>query len=258
MSITKRSAQHERDGAEQQDAVLFRALVERVDDVGIIAVDAGGFVRSWNIGAAKLTEYRRSDILGRHISVLFPVEGSDAAGPAQTYSTQPSAHRFEQRSWLVRKSGSRFWAEIIFSPLRENERDEPSGYAVFLRDRTEDHATTIAQRRLTSILEGTTDLVAFADRDGRLLYLNDAGRRLLEMGVEEDISTVRITELHPDWSAGVLLREAIPTAIEAGHWSGETAFLTRSGREVPTHQVALAHRSQWNIRFPLHDRTRYY
>jgi PAS domain S-box-containing protein len=133
-------------------------------------------------------------------------------------------------------------ADVTFSAIL-NEEGQPSCYAVIARDRSERKETEEAQRRLTTILEGTTDLVSFSDRDGRILYVNDAGRAMLGIGDNEDISALTIPDVHPSWATGLLLREGIPTAAEKGSWSGETALLTRDGREIPVHQVLLAHRA---------------
>ena len=99
------------------------------------------------------------------------------------------------------------------------------------------------RRRLTAILEATTDFVAMGHADGRVEYYNQAARRMLGIAEREDISTIRIADTHPAWAARLVLEEAIPTAIRDGIWSGETALLGRAGREIPVLQVIIAHRS---------------
>ncbi len=101
-----------------------------------------------------------------------------------------------------------------------------------------------AMGRLTAILESTTDLVGIAGADRRVLYLNRAGRTMLGIGEDEDISTGDLTQGHPEWARAFILREAIPAAVRDGVWSGETALLQRDGREVPVSQVILAHRGR--------------
>ena len=100
------------------------------------------------------------------------------------------------------------------------------------------------QARLTAILEATTDFVATADPEGQVLYCNRAGRRMLGLGDEEDVTGVRIGDTHPAWAAAIVWTEGIPAALRAGVWSGETAFLSRDGREIPVSQVILAHLSR--------------
>lgn len=99
------------------------------------------------------------------------------------------------------------------------------------------------QKRLTAILEGTSDMVSSADTEGRVLYMNQAGRRLLGIGEFEDISGYQIPDFSPAWANDIILGQGIPTAIQTGIWSGETAMLHRDGREIPVSQVIIAHKS---------------
>jgi PAS domain S-box-containing protein len=97
--------------------------------------------------------------------------------------------------------------------------------------------------RQIAILEATSDFVAMSHADGRVTYYNRAARRLLGIGEEEDISAIRIAETHPEWAGRIVMNEAIPAAIREGIWSGETALLSRDGREIPVLQVIIAHKS---------------
>ncbi|MEK6814630.1 MAG: ATP-binding protein [Nitrospirota bacterium] len=104
-------------------------------------------------------------------------------------------------------------------------------------------AAEAARARLTAILEATTDFVATADAEGLVLYYNAAARRMLGIGGDEDIRAIRIPDTHPAWANKVVLGEGLPTAIRDGVWSGETALLSRDGREIPVSQVIIAHKA---------------
>ncbi|MGA8863560.1 MAG: ATP-binding protein [Gallionella sp.] len=95
--------------------------------------------------------------------------------------------------------------------------------------------------RLTSVLEATTDLVSMADPQGRIIYLNRAGRSLLGIGVDAELTAV-IAEVHPKWAGELILQEGLPAAIRDGVWSGETAILGKNGQEIPVSQVILSHK----------------
>jgi len=111
-----------------------------------------------------------------------------------------------------------------------------------LEDVTERVQTEKERTRLAHIVETTSDLIAMANLDGQLFYLNKAGRKMLGLSEEEDISGVRIADAHPDWANAMVLNEGIPSALQTGFWSGETAFLNRDGTEIPASQVILAHK----------------
>ncbi len=98
-----------------------------------------------------------------------------------------------------------------------------------------------SQARFIKILESTTDLVLMADREGRTLYVNKAGRDMLGWTTEEATERIPMADIFPAWAYATLSDQAMPAAYSNGSWSGETAVLTRSGREIPVLQVLLAH-----------------
>lgn len=97
--------------------------------------------------------------------------------------------------------------------------------------------------RLTAILEATPDFVAIADPQGNVQYYNRAARRMLGIGDDEDLGQITVPDTHPAWAGALVMRRALPTAARDGMWQGETAFLSRDGREIPVSQVILAHKA---------------
>ncbi len=95
--------------------------------------------------------------------------------------------------------------------------------------------------RFARIFEASTDVVAMADREGYLLYLNVAGRKLLDLSNDADISNLTLRGLHPEWAFEIVRQEGIPFAQQHGSWSGETALISGAGREFPVLHLVLAH-----------------
>jgi diguanylate cyclase (GGDEF)-like protein/PAS domain S-box-containing protein len=100
------------------------------------------------------------------------------------------------------------------------------------------------QARLTAILEATPDFVATGDLDGRVLYMNPAGLRMLGFEVGADVSALPVGSGHPAWALKLVTATGIPHAIEHGTWSGESAFLRPNGTEIPVSQVIIAHKGE--------------
>ena len=100
------------------------------------------------------------------------------------------------------------------------------------------------QARLVAIIEATPDLIGTATPDGRLLYTNQAGLRMLGYELGQDVSAISIHECHPEWAGKLVLETGIPHAIEHGVWSSETALLQRDGHEIPVLQVIIAHKNK--------------
>lgn len=100
-----------------------------------------------------------------------------------------------------------------------------------------------AQARLVAIIEATPDLVGTQTLDGRLLYLNQAGLQMTGCRPEE-LASIRTADTHPEWAKQVVREIGIPHALSHGHWVGETAILGADGREIPIHQMILAHKGE--------------
>lgn len=97
--------------------------------------------------------------------------------------------------------------------------------------------------RLVSVLEATSDLVGFADRNAKALFINPAGRRMLGLDQDENVEGRSILEFHPPEVAGTIMQEAIRQALNTGNWSGESVLLRRDGREIHVSQVLLIHKT---------------
>lgn len=112
-----------------------------------------------------------------------------------------------------------------------------------LVDITERKRADAVRARLTTVVEATTDFVGISDPQGRELYINRAGRKMLGLPDDADVSQMLVTEQQPPWVNHLIREEAIPAALRDGVWSGETALLTPEGHELPLSQVVLAHKT---------------
>jgi PAS domain S-box-containing protein len=102
-----------------------------------------------------------------------------------------------------------------------------------------------AMARLVGIIEATPDFVGTFDASSfRPLYVNRAGRRMLGLADGEPLVARTFAELHTPPAAERLLEEAIPQALRAGAWSGESRLRRTDGHEIPVLQAVLAHRAQ--------------
>lgn len=136
--------------------------------------------------------------------------------------------------------GVTYWNWIL-APILD-ETGEVDFLVFSLHDVTQEVRAREGQRRLTAILEATPDFVGISDTSGKVQYINQAGRRLLGLGPEDDATNLHISACHPPWAREKILTEGLPAARERGVWQGETALLTRDGREIPLSQVILVHR----------------
>ena len=114
----------------------FRLLVQSVKDYAIIMLDPEGNVASWNEGAQKFKGYRAEEIVGKNFSIFYTPEDIARGKPAQELKITADQGRFEDEGWRVRKDGSRFWANVTITALR-NPDGSLRGFGKVTRDLTE-------------------------------------------------------------------------------------------------------------------------
>jgi PAS domain S-box-containing protein len=128
----QRQADEARRRAEEQ----FRLLVQSVTDYSLFMLDLEGRVSSWNPGAERIKGYTRDEIVGQHFSRFYTEEDRANGEPAKALATALAEGRFEKEGWRVRKDGTRFLANVVIDPIRD-EQGTVIGFAKITRDITE-------------------------------------------------------------------------------------------------------------------------
>jgi formate hydrogenlyase transcriptional activator len=154
----------------RQSEERLRTLVASVKDYAILTLDARGHVTSWNSGAERIKGYRAEEIIGQHFSKFYTQEDLDRGKPDYELRVAAETGRFEDEGWRQRKDGSRFWANVIISPLRDSN-GALVGFSKVTRDFTERK-----QAEEALLLEVTNTLVSNLDIR-RLLAAVSAGIR---------------------------------------------------------------------------------
>jgi PAS domain S-box-containing protein len=157
----------------------FRLLVDAVQDYAIFMLDVQGHVSSWNTGAARIKGYGVSEIIGKHFSIFYTEEDIRAGKPARELEVAAREGRFEDEGWRLRKDGSRFWANVILTAIRD-DTGTLIGFGKVTRDFTEKVLASEALRR--EIAERTEAQRKLHDSEKSLRQLS---LRLLQTQDEE-------------------------------------------------------------------------
>jgi PAS domain S-box-containing protein len=141
-----------------EDADLLRLLVERVVDYAIFVLSPVGTVLTWNQGAERLKGYSREEIIGQSFERFYTEDARAVGRPARLLRKAASEGRVEDEGWRVRKDGTRFWADVVITALRD-DRGSLVGFAKVTRDLTErrqaeeDRAGRLAAERAAAQFE---------------------------------------------------------------------------------------------------------
>ncbi len=117
----------------------FRLLVTSVKDYAIFMLDPEGRVATWNEGAQRAKGYSEEEIIGRHFSIFYPPDRVAEHFPEYELAEATRVGRFEDEGWRVRKDGSRFWANVVITPLYATA-GRLVGFGKVTRDLTERRA----------------------------------------------------------------------------------------------------------------------
>ncbi|HWQ35091.1 MAG TPA: PAS domain S-box protein [Blastocatellia bacterium] len=212
---------------------LYRNFFTQNRAVMLLTEAETGLVADANAAAIEYYGYRPDELRGMKLQEIV------IATEEQLELTLKEHHRsrfFRHRL----ASGEVRDVEVFSGPVEISGRKQI--YSI-VNDVTERLRIEEARTRLAAIIEATPDLIGSADRDGRLLYLNRAGRRLLGWGENESAPGLRVADYHPAWAMQLIREQGLPAAIRDGVWIGETAVLTPDGREIPVSQAIIAHRN---------------
>jgi PAS domain S-box-containing protein len=130
----------------------FRLLIGNVRDYAVLLLDPTGRVATWTKAAESIKGYRAEEIIGKHFSIFYPREDIEAGKPERELKIAADEGRFEDEGWRVRKDGSRFWANVIVTPLRD-ESGRLRGFGEITRDLTERKKAEDELRRARDELE---------------------------------------------------------------------------------------------------------
>ena len=117
-------------------AEQYQLLIEGTAEYAIFMLDPEGRVLTWNGGARRLKGYAAEEIIGQHFSRFYTKEAVESGWPGHELTVAKTEGRIEDEGWRLRKDGSRFWANVVITALRDPTGDL-IGFSKITRDLTE-------------------------------------------------------------------------------------------------------------------------
>jgi len=169
-------------GIAHETGELYRLLVESVDDYAIFALDPDGYILSWNAGAQRFKGYTADEAIGKHFSIFYPREKIEEGFPEFELKEAARVGRFEDEDWRIRKDGTRFWANVVITALRD-AAGHLVGFGKVTRDLTErrlaEEALRESEERFRLLVQGVRDYAIFMlDPTGHITTWNTGAQRI--------------------------------------------------------------------------------
>lgn len=207
----------------------FRLMSASVKEYAILHLDPQGYITSWNTGAERIKGYRAEEIIGQHFSKFYSPEDVAAGKTGRELETAAREGQCEDEGWRVRRDGSRFWANVVITAVRD-QNGRLLGFNKVTRDLTEKRRTDEALRRQNAQLEAANNELdalmsdlrerqemferLFDSAPDALLLTNEAGTITAINKQSEALFGYRREEL-----VGQSVELLVPEELRAGHGS---------------------------------------
>ncbi len=235
----------------------YRQVLESVKDYAIFSLDPDGYVTSWNPGAERIKGYRAHEVIGKHFSIFYPTEEVEKGEPQLALQRALQDGHFENDDWRLRKDGTRYWANVIITPIWDEEGNL-QGFTKVVRDMTRRRQTEEALRaseaRFRTIFEDSAIGIAILDLNGNLLICNPALLRILGYTLEEikGLALESITHTRDKATHVAMFQELVDGKRELFRhegrfskkdgsiiWGNWTASLVRDSEDHPQYAISM-------------------
>ena len=164
------------------DPLLYQRMIEQSRDYALFILDPDGRILTWNLGAERLKGYVADEIIGRHFSLFYTREAVQSGWPGHELQVATVEGRFEDEGWRVRKDGSRFWANVVITALRDDE-GKLLGFSKITRDLTDrrmhEEALRQSEERFRLLVDAVQDYAIFLlDPEGVVVSWNSGAERM--------------------------------------------------------------------------------
>jgi PAS domain S-box-containing protein len=196
-------------------------LIGSVRDYAIFMLDEYGRVQTWNLGARTIKGYLPEEIIGHSIDRFYTEEDRLAGLPAKLLKLARDEGRVENEGWRVRKDGTRFFADVIITALRD-EHGALVGYAKVTRDLTEkrraEELRFESEQRFRFLVDSVRDYAIFMlDPRGNVATWNPGAARIKGYRADEIVGS-HFSRFYP------------PEALAAGAPERELAVALSEGK----------------------------
>jgi PAS domain S-box-containing protein len=115
---------------------------------------------------------------------------------------------------------------FLLKPFREAELMNAIEIALyrFATEKAANSCFTKHLRTLASVVEASRDFIGIASLEGSTLFINQAGRQLVGLELDQPIDSIPILDFIKEEDRPFHIDSILPVSLRDGHWEGETRF----------------------------------
>jgi PAS domain S-box-containing protein len=200
----------------------FRLLVDNAKEYAIFQLDAQGRIQTWNAGAQRIKRYRADEIIGRHLSCLYPGGAADQDKVTAELAAALAKGQFAADDWRLRGDQTQFWASVVIAPLFD-ARGAHIGFSKITRDLTQckqaQEQLIASESSFRMLVENALEYAIFQlDVGGRIKTWNAGAQRIKGYKADEVVGK-HLSSLYPGGAADYekVMAELV-TALEEGQF----------------------------------------
>ncbi len=226
------------------DPSLYQLAIEQTKDYALFLLDTEGRILTWNAGAERLKGYEPDEIIGRHFSIFYTQESIATGWPQHELKVATIEGRFEDEGWRLRKDGSRFWASVIITALR-NTNGHLVAFSKITRDLTSrkmhEEALAQSEERFRLLIEGVVDYAVYMlDPEGIITSWNSGAARIKGYSADDIIGKHFSRFFTPEDVRTGAPWEELAEAKRSGHFETEGWRVKKNGERFWARVVVSA------------------
>lgn len=113
-----------------------------------------------------------------------------------------------------------------------DEKRMPYRFNGTLQDITAETSGREQRQKLLTLVDNSVDLMAILELDGTNSYINSAGREILGIPADADVTKIPISSFHTPEQLAFVESEILPNVMAKGRWSGQFAAINGITGEI--------------------------